>query len=301
MRQNTKKAGAVPGTALSGGRVPVLSAAAVLATGLLTATVLAAGLLAAAVPTPEAHPPNSSGELWGANGHRIVGEIAERHLTKLSRARARALLDGAGLARVASWADDFRGTPEGRYTSTWHYATLPAGEYAFTPDDGNIDVGEAIRNQAAILADETRSREERSMALRFVVHFVGDVHQPMHVGNGRDRGGNDVEVLWFDQPRNLHSVWDSGIIEHQGLSYTEWVDFIDRATAGEIARWQSDPLPVWIAESRDLRIEAYSALGEADVPRLGWDYRNAMTPQVERRLLMAGVRLAGLINRALGG
>ena len=253
-------------------------------------------LLAGAAPADTG--PESA--VWGPNGHRIVGEIAQRHLTGAARAEALALLDGQSLARVSNWADNFRGTPEGRYTSSWHYTTLESGEYTFTPDDDNIDVGEAIRDQAAILADDSRPREERAMALRFLVHFVGDVHQPMHVGNGRDRGGNEVRTEWFGQPRNLHSVWDSGILEHHDLSYTEWVDFIDRATAEQIARWQSDPLEVWMAESRDLRAVAYAELGDAGVPELSWDYRNAMTPHVERRLLQGGIRLAGMINRALG-
>jgi len=256
------------------------------------------GLLVGAGPGGPAV--REAGVPWGANGHRVVGEIAERHLTEAARAQAIALLDGAGLARVSVWADDFRGTPEGRYTSTWHYTTLESGAYVFTPDDDNVDVGEAIRDQEAILSDPSRPREERAMALRFLVHFIGDVHQPMHVGNGRDRGGNDVRTEWFGQPRNLHSVWDSGIIEHHDLSYSEWVDFIDHASAEEVARWQADPLEVWITESRELREVAYGALGEDEVPSLSWDYRNAMTPHIERRLLQAGIRLAGVINRALG-
>ncbi len=114
----------------------------------------------------------------GAQGHRIVGEIAQRHLTVVARARAIELLGGDGLARVASWADDYRGSREGRHTSTWHYTTLPMGQsYVYTPDDGNIDVGEAIRDQEMVLADRSRTQAERVHALKFLIHFIGDVHQ----------------------------------------------------------------------------------------------------------------------------
>lgn len=236
----------------------------------------------------------------GAQGHRIVAEIAERHLTAVARARAINLLGGDGLARIASWADAYRGSPEGRHTATWHYTTLPSGvRYAYTPEDGNTDIGEAIRNQVAVLSDLSRPRSERRDALKFLVHFMGDVHQPLHVGRDGDRGGNDVAVQWFGQRTNLHSVWDSGIIRHHELSYTEYADFLDHVTAGEITRWQADPPEVWIHESQTLREIAYEAMGEGDLPSLSWDYRRQMTPHLELRMVQGGIRLAGVLNRAL--
>ncbi len=257
-------------------------------------TLLGGALVGLLGMTPDALP-------LGAQGHRMVAEIAQRHLTEVARARAIELLDGDGLARVSVWADDYRGSPEGRRTSTWHYTTLPAGEsYAYTPDDGNTDVGEAIRDQEAVLSDVSRSRAERANALKFLVHFVGDVHQPMHVGRDGDRGGNDVTVQWFGRQTNLHSVWDSGIIGHHGLSYTEYTDFLDHISVEDVARWQADASDVWIHESQVLREIAYEAMGENEVPSLGYDYRNAMTPHIERRIVQAGIRLAGVLNRALG-
>lgn len=257
-------------------------------------TLLGGALVGLVAMTPAALP-------LGAQGHRIVGEIAQRHLSEVARARAIDLLDGDGLARISTWADDYRGSSEGRYTSTWHYTTLPAGDrYVYTPGDGNTDVGEVIRDQEAVLSDLSRPRVERVRALKFLVHFVGDVHQPMHVGRDGDRGGNDIPVQWFGRQMNLHSVWDSGIIGHHGLSYTEYADFLDHVSAQEVASWQDDAPEVWIHESQELREIAYGALGEGEVPSLSYDYRNAMTPHIERRMLQAGIRLAGLLNRALG-
>jgi nuclease S1 len=238
---------------------------------------------------------------FGLEGHRIVAEIAQRHLTEAARGRAIALLGGDDLARVATWADEYRGTPEGRWTASWHYTTLPVGQhYAYTPDDGNTDIGEAIRDQEAVLADPSRPRAERIAALKFVVHFLGDIHQPLHVGRLGDRGGNDVKVQWFGKQTNLHRVWDSGIIRHQELSYTEFVDFVDRVPAEEVVRWQADPVEVWAAESQELREVAYGPLGDSEEPSLGWDYRNEMAPLLDRRLVQGGIRLAGVLNRALG-
>jgi nuclease S1 len=246
--------------------------------------------------------PSATGSLpLGAQGHRIVAEIAQRHLTGVARGRAIALLEGDDLARVASWADNYRGTPEGRRTATWHYTTLPAGQsYRYTPDDGNTDIGEAIRDQEGVLADQGRPREERVKALKFLIHFLGDVHQPMHVGRDGDRGGNGISVKWFGKQTNLHSVWDSGIIRQQELSYTEHVNFIDSADERDIARWQADSIGVWMAESQELREIAYAALGDGEVPSLSWDYRNEMIPHLDRRMLQGGIRLAGVLNRILG-
>ena len=137
------------------------------------------------------------------------------------------------------------------------------------------------------------------MALKFLIHFVGDVHQPMHVGRDGDRGGNNITVEWFGRTSNLHSVWDSGIIDHQGLSYTEYVAFLDRVTADEVTQWQSHPAAVWIQESQELREVAYGAMGSETVPSLSWDYVNEMRPHLERRMVQGGIRLAGVLNRVL--
>jgi hypothetical protein len=244
----------------------------------------------------------------GAHGHRIVAEIAQRHLTEIALMRSVELLGGDDLARVGSWADDHRGSPEGRSTSTWHYTTLPLGQrYLYTPNNGNIDVGEAIRDQEAVLADPIRPRTDRVNALKFLIHFLGDVHQPMHVGRAGDQGGNDIIVEWFGKQTNLHSLWDSGLLRHHELSYTEWVGFIDRVSSADVARWQSDPIEVWMAESQELREIAYAAVGGGagggpgggEIPSLSWTYRNEMTPHLERRMLQGGIRLAGVLNRAL--
>ncbi len=262
-------------------------------------------LLGAAAVPPAVGAADRPAATWGMNGHRIVAAIAERHLLPVTRYRIAELIGHYPLAYVANWADWYRSTPEGRHTSSWHYVNIPAGAtYAGPESDTPEDLIQAMRFQEGVLGDTTSSREERAMALKFLVHFIGDAHQPLHAGYGSDRGGNDIAVRWLGAPANLHGVWDYLLLEHQGLSYTEYVDFLDFASPEEIVAWTHSRDLDWIAESRALLDQVYAPVrsaGADSVPNLGWDYANTMTPVMEQRLLQGGIRLAGVLNRVLGG
>jgi hypothetical protein len=241
---------------------------------------------------------------WGANGHRVVATIAERHLLPVTRFRIRELIGPYPLAQVANWADSYRGTPEGAHTAPWHYVNVrPGQEYVDPPGDAPQNIIQAMRLQERILRDISHSRDERAMALKFLVHFIADIHQPLHAGLASDRGGNLVRVQWFGDPTNLHTVWDTRLLEHQQLSYTEYVEFLDHAEPPEIAMWQASGYLVWMRESQALRDTVYAlpAAQQGALPDLRWDYVNAMTPIMEQRLLQAGIRLAAVLNRVLGG
>jgi hypothetical protein len=235
---------------------------------------------------------------WGRTGHRVVGALAERHLSESAARAVRELAGPGGLARIANWPDEIRSDDElGRGKSTWHYVTIPDGEtYEAVEKDPRGDIIERIRYFQEVLRDRTADRETRWRALAWLTHLVGDIHQPLHVGRGDDRGGNDVLVLWFDEPSNLHAVWDDGMIDHTRLSYTEMVAFLDHATPEEIADWQDSGVLDWARESMALRERVYD-VGDR---RLGWRYSYEHLPVVERRLLQAGIRLAGLLEAILG-
>lgn len=175
-------------------------------------------------------------------------------------------------------------------------------EYREPETDHPTDIVQALQLQERILRDSTRTREDHVRALKLLVHFVADIHQPMHVGRASDRGGNDVDVRWFGRTVNLHSLWDSHILDHQQLSYTEYVAFLDFASADEIAAWQATGYVDWLRESQVLRAEIYAPIDAAgdEVPNLGWDYFNTAIPIVERRLKQAGIRLAGVLNEIFG-
>ncbi len=142
------------------------------------------------------------------------------------------------------------------------------------------------------MRDPNASREEKALALKFIVHIVGDVHQPLHAGNGEDRGGNDVKVRWFGEETNLHSVWDSKLIESRNLSYTEYSHWLGREINPEqtIAWWTADP-QVWIAESTTIRDRIYPASSKAN-PSLGYAYQYENLGVAETRLQQGGIRLA---------
>lgn len=234
---------------------------------------------------------------WGPNGHRAVGQIADNHLTPEARAALEELMGHEPLARAATWADEVRSDPAWRHADPWHYISIEDDEtLETTARNPQGDVLEAMERFEAVLRDPAASREDRLIAVRFLTHFVGDVHQPLHVGRRDDRGGNEIVVLWHGEATNLHSVWDYHMMEREGLSFSELVRFIDHPTPGEVAEWQATGYRDWAAESFALRSQVYD-LGDR---RLGYEYSYANFPTLERRILQAGVRLAGVLNSVFG-
>ena len=146
------------------------------------------------------------------------------------------------------------------------------------------------------MRDRNASREEKALALRFIIHIVGDVHQPLHAGSGKDRGGNDVKVRWFGQETNLHSVWDSQMIEGQDLSFTEYTKWLGRQIepAETIAWWDPNP-EVWIGESTQIRDTIYPEAADG-MPNLGYSYQYQHLATAELRLQQGGVRLAAYLD-----
>jgi len=234
---------------------------------------------------------------WGQTGHRVVARIAEHHIAPETAAAIDDLIGPDSLVRVATWADEIKSDPSWKHASPWHYIDFPPGT---SLDDAERspqgDLLEALNRFSAVLRDPDAARSDRVTALKFLVHLVGDAHQPLHSGYAADRGGNDVLVLWFGDPTNLHSVWDAKLIDHEQLSFSEMAELLDHPTAEQVADWQASDFRQWITESRGLLDQVYD-LGDR---RLSWGYAYHATPIVEHRLLQAGVRLAGLLDRLLG-
>lgn len=236
---------------------------------------------------------------WGPNGHRIVGQIAENHLTDAARIGISELIGRASLAQVSTWADEIKSDPAWRHASPWHYVNAPPGqtiEKAHKSPSG--DVVEAIQRFERVLRDRGSARKERVEALRFLVHFVGDIHQPLHAGYASDRGGNDIRVRWFGESTNLHTVWDEDLVEYQRLSFTEWVRFFGHAEPGEIETWRRSNVYDWARESRSMLPAVYD-FGDSRSersPYLGYDYIFKHADGVRLRLLQAGIRLSGMLN-----
>jgi len=233
---------------------------------------------------------------WGPTGHRAVGRIAERHLTPQAARALAELLAPETLAYVSTWPDEIRPEPEWAKAESWHWVTVPDGQtYESSTKNPAGDVIEAIGRFEKTLGDRNAPRIERVQALKWLTHLVGDLHMPLHVGRGDDHGGNDTVVLWFNEPDNLHRVWDARFIEQSQLSFTELVDLVDHATPEQVRDWQRSRALDWAGESQRLREQVY-AIGDR---RLSYKYVHDQWPTVQQRILQAGIRLAGEINRLL--
>lgn len=239
---------------------------------------------------------------WGRVGHQAVGYIAEAHLTPRTAQVIKELLCDETLADVSTYADDLR--PDSFFQSTfpWHYIDVPANEnysqfqtsvYEMTAPS----VYSALNHWEKVLADPGANKALRVFALKWVVHLVGDLHQPLHVARSEDKGGNLVPV-WFEKDStSLHWLWDTNLIEHEGLSSRDFAKACDRASAAEIKSWQADPLMIWLFESNQIcnRIYQEDPAGK----KLGQAYYDEYIGLIRRRIDQAGIRLANVLNQSL--
>lgn len=256
---------------------------------------------------------------WSALGHRLVGELASRHLAPAATAEVRALLAGEPdptLAGVAIWADTLRSEDPDRFkaTSRWHYVNAVGGgcDFAMARDcpGGDCVIG-AIERQRAILADRRQPAAVRRDALKFLVHFVGDVHQPMHAGNRPDKGGNEYQISLSTalQPEayarrhyvdgvmgtNLHSVWDYYVLAGRRLDLARYADRLD-ALPWPPTPARLSPPEAWAGESCRL-IDARRLYPQGH--KLDHRYLDAMRPLAEQRVRQAAWRLSVILNDTL--
>ena len=244
---------------------------------------------------------SQAGFSWGQTGHRTVGKIASKHLKKRTKRHLARIMGHESLAIASTWMDEVRSDGSYDHMTDWHWVTVPEGEtYSQTDKNPNGDIIATLER----LIEELKANHENMPAaqqreyIRIITHLVGDIHQPLHVGTGLDRGGNDTKVTWFwNTSTNLHSVWDSRMIDEKQLSYTELAEAIDHTSNSDLEQWQSASVRDWAMESMSYRDQVY------DVPEDGqinyvYLYNNWDT--VTHRLQQAGIRLAGVLNDIYG-
>lgn len=236
---------------------------------------------------------------WGPTGHRAVAHIAQQHIGRKTQRRLSVLMGTESLVRASTWPDEIRSDPQWSQrlptAHRWHYINAPPGQ-PIAPTDDPDNLLSAIEHWSAVAADTDADADLRRQAVRWLVHLVGDAHQPLHAGHAEDRGGNDVAVTFFGEDTNLHRVMDEHLIDHARWSYTELALAVDVATPEDIQRLQrAQPLD-WLMESRALLPEIYAIEDGA----LSWGYVYRTQPLVERRIAEAGIRLAGLLDAVLG-
>lgn len=243
---------------------------------------------------------------WGQIGHRVVGMIAAQHLTPKARQEINKLLQpGETLASISTYADEIRNSrPD---TRRLHFVNIPLMATSYMPsrdcrssDEGDCIIA-ALERFRLELANAKETRERRVFALKFIVHLVGDLHQPLHCGDNNDRGGNDVKVTWFgpnERQQNLHGVWDYAIIEQGGRKEDAWFTKLSASISPEkTPALQQGTATSWALES--LAAAKEHAYKISPNHQLGQAYYNKALPVVEERLLKAGLRLARVLNEAL--
>lgn len=238
---------------------------------------------------------------WGPLGHRIVAEVAMSRLSPGVADETRRLLGGKTLADVASWADEIRrDQPE---TAPWHYVNIEVTDSAYdAARDCKADacIVAALTSEISILSDHARSDADRATALKWVVHLVGDIHQPLHAGERGDRGGNDVRVTFNGKSTTLHALWDSGLLLSYGQSDGEMVREIedDIAHRSDIEALAATTPEQWANRSHNVaRDFVYRSLPAS--LEITPEYAAAARPIIRERLLRAGIRLAAVVERAV--
>ena len=235
---------------------------------------------------------------WGQTGHRVTGAIAEQYLSVEARAAIAHLVPHSSLAEISTYADEMRSESSEywqKITPPWHYVTVPEGKHyhaeKHAPKQG--DAYTALMGYSKTLKDPSAADADKQLALKMIVHIIGDLHQPLHVGNGTDKGGNDVKVRFFWNDSNLHSVWDSKMIDQYGLSYTELTSWLsEKITAQDVKDWSSINPQDWMAESIGYRDNLYPK----DANNMNYVYQHENLPTVKLRLQQAGVRIASYLN-----
>ncbi len=233
---------------------------------------------------------------WGQKGHDVTAAIAEKHLTPKTLSEVTKILDGKSPVYYANWMDNASHTPEYSYTSTWHYKNVDADQsYDDVEPFPAGDVVTALNQQIGVLQNPKSTPEQKNLALKMVIHFVGDAHQPMHVGHASDRGGNSWYVKFFRNNTNLHSIWDTALVESaHKWSYSEWVDQIDRPTEEQLAIIYSGAPNDWVKETYQICTRIYNSTPQES--NLSYDYITEWTPTIEEQFLKGGRRLADVLN-----
>lgn len=242
---------------------------------------------------------SANGPDWGVTGHRTIGEIAEKHLTKKAKKQIEDLLQGQGLAIVSTFGDEIKSDKKYDKYYTWHFVNFPFdSKYENSKKDKNGDIVMGIEYCVKILKDPSASQEDKTFFLKFLVHLIGDLHQPLHVGRQEDKGGNDIKVLWHYKKTNLHRVWDSDMIEFYNMSYTELSRNTKNLSRAQIESISEGTILDWTYESQALAKQIYKSAKMDD--KLSYRYSYKYFGMVRSQLQKSGIRLAKILNDIYG-
>lgn len=244
------------------------------------------------------------GYSWGVTGHRVVAEIAQNNLSHRAKKNLKKMIGNQKLAYYANWPDFIKADTTGVWKSSeqWHYVNIPpqASLQTFT-DSLRLQKAPNLYTQIQVMTSQLKDKntqpKDREIALRFLIHLVGDAAQPLHVGRLEDLGGNRIKLKFFGENTNLHSLWDSKLVDFQKYSYTEFAEVLDVKPAEEKRQIQSGTLEEWFYQSHQAANQIYSYSKEGS--NYSYDYNYRFAGLLERQLLEGGLRLAKILNDAL--
>lgn len=238
-----------------------------------------------------------NGFAWGVTGHRAAGLIAEQYLNAKAKKKINQLLKGESLAMAGNWMDEIKSDSTYDHMYDWHWVTIETGQtYDQSTKNPKGDVIMTLEKIIAELKTHKLNPKKEVEYIKILLHLVGDIHQPFHVGCCDDQGGNKVKVKWFKNESNLHKVWDSEMIDETRLSYTELAQALGKPDKSTVAVWQKISVRDWANESMRYRKQVY-AIGDGN---LGYKYSYKNLDTAKERILKAGVRLASILNQIYG-
>lgn len=237
----------------------------------------------------------ASDDFWSATGHRVVGKIADNYIKGKAKREVSRLLKRQSLAFVSTFADEIKADKKYNEFYTWHYINMSLDEnYEDSKKNPKGDLVTGIEHCKSVIKDENASDEDKTFYLKLLIHLVGDLHQPMHIGLEEDKGGNDFKVQWFYNDTNLHRVWDSQMINKFDMSYIELAENADVLSKQQVKAIQEGSVIDWVNETHQLTNKVYNTVKAGDNLRYRYSYDNFKT--VRSQLQIAGIRLAKVLN-----
>lgn len=236
--------------------------------------------------------------IWGKTGHRVVGAIADDYLKPSTKRALKQLLNQESLALVSTYADEIKSDKRYDKFKTWHYINMPLDsnyEQSEKNPDGDLVIG--IAYCKSVISDKNSTHDDKAFYLKMLIHLIGDLHQPFHIGLQSDRGGNDILVQWKSKPSNMHKVWDTDLIDDFGMSYSELAANRPYFTKRNIKEIQNGNIIDWVSETHVLTKQVYASAKSGD--NLGYRYTYDYFNMVKSQLHKGGIRLAKVLNELL--
>jgi hypothetical protein len=228
---------------------------------------------------------------WGKQGHGLVAEVAFNYLDENTKKEVLKYLDGMTIEDAANWMDDIKKDHSYDFMGAYHYVNFDIGATVEEKEGANI-IYQLDTTIKALQNKKNLSKEEINTKIKILFHLIGDLHQPLHVGYGDDKGGNTMQINFNSKGTNLHSLWDSGIIEYKKITLTDCLN-VNKYSKKEIRTLQNINVVNWATDSRTYLPQVYKTGGN----KINDDYVDSSVPIIENQILKAGIRLAGVLNQ----